>query len=60
MMKPKPIQQPNAPAAEEPPLFKYIRSHELGTDLWIETPFGGRPVRAASAAYSTHQAAPPR
>ena len=30
--------------AEEHPLFNYIRQNELGTDLRLETPFGGRAV----------------
>ena len=48
-MKPKNAKD-DAPTVEEPPLFKYIRTHELGADLWIETPFGGRPVRLPAAA----------
>ena len=30
--------------AEEHPLFDYIRRNELGADLRLETPFGGRAV----------------
>lgn len=42
--------------AEEHPLFNYIRQNELGTDLRLETPFGGR---AVSRQHQLHRPAAP-
>ena len=42
--------------AEEHPLFNYIRQSELGTDLRLETPFGGR---AVSRHHQLHRPAAP-